>query len=196
MIALSFASDEESMGHRLSKIYTRTGDDGTTGLAGGARVPKDDPRVEALGNVDETSSAIALVLAEGDAAEDVRDALIAIQHDLFDLGGELAMPEYRGITPADVERLEHALDALNAALPPLADFILPGGGRSAAACFLARAVARRAERSLWALARHADLNPDLPRYLNRLSDFLFVAARRLTRDQGVPETLWQKKSRR
>src|SRR5690606_37415972 len=162
------------MGHRLSKIYTRTGDDGTTGLAGGARVPKDDSRIEALGDVDETSSAIALVLAEADVAPDVRDALLAIQHDLFEIGGELAMPEYRGVTAADVERLEHALDALNAALPPLADFILPGGARSAAACFLARAVSRRAERSLWTLARQADLNPELMRYLNRLSDFLFV----------------------
>src|SRR5690606_37715182 len=171
------------------------GDDGTTGLAGGERVAKDDPRIEALGNVDETSSAIALVLAEHDVAPDVRDALLAIQHDLFEIGGELAMPEYRGITATEVERLEHTLDALNAALPPLADFILPGGARSAAACFLARAVARRAERSVWALARHAELNPELLRYLNRLSDLLFVAARRLNRDQGVPETLWQKKDR-
>src|SRR5690606_40499930 len=124
-----------------------------------------------------------------------RAPLLTVQNDLFDVGGELALPEYRGITAADDERLEHTHDALNAALPPLADFILPGGTRSAAACFLARAVARRAERSLWTLARHADLNPELRRYLNRLSDLLFVAARRLTRDQGVPETLWQKKPR-
>ena len=181
------------MGHRLSKIYTRTGDDGRTGLAGGTRVAKHDPRIEAIGNVDETSSAIALVLAEVEIAADVRDALLSIQHDLFEVGGELAMPEYRGIGAADVARLEQALDALNAALPPLADFILPGGTRAAAACFLARAIARRAERSVWALAEHAELNPELPRYLNRLSDFLFVAARRLTRDSGVAETLWQKK---
>jgi len=181
------------MGHRLSKIYTRTGDKGTTGLAGGVRVPKHDPRIEAIGNVDETSSAIALVLAEPDVASDLRAALRSIQNDLFEVGGELAMPEYRGITAADVERLEHALDELNAALPPLEDFILPGGTRSAAACFLARAIARRAERSLWALAAQTELNPELLRYMNRLSDLLFVAARRLTRDQGIAETLWQKK---
>jgi len=184
------------MGHRLSKIYTRTGDDGTTGLAAGVRVPKHDLRIEAIGNVDETNSAIALVLAEPDIAPDVRAALLTVQNDLFDVGGELAMPEYRGIAAADVERLEHTLDALNAALPPLADFILPGGTRSAAACFLARAVARRAERSLWALAEHAELNRELLRYVNRLSDLLFVIARRLTRDQGAAETLWQKKSSR
>lgn len=181
------------MGYRLSKIYTRTGDDGTTGLAGGVRVRKHDPRIEAIGDVDETNSAIALVLAEADIASDVRDALRSIQHDLFEIGGELSMPEYRGITASDIERLERLLDAMNAALPPLENFILPGGTRAAAACFLARAIARRAERSVWALAEHAELNPELPRYLNRLSDFLFVAARRLTRDQGVPETLWRKK---
>jgi len=184
------------MGHRLSKIYTRTGDDGTTGLAAGVRVPKHDPRIAAIGDIDETNSAIALVLAEEGIASDVRAALLAVQNDLFDVGGELAMPEYPGITAADVERLERCLDALNSALPPLADFILPGGTRSAAACFLARAVARRAERSLWALAEHAELNPELLRYVNRLSDLLFVAARRLTRDRGVAETLWQKKSSR
>ncbi|HEX7079974.1 MAG TPA: cob(I)yrinic acid a,c-diamide adenosyltransferase [Gammaproteobacteria bacterium] len=184
------------MGHRLSKIYTRTGDDGTTGLAGGVRVRKHDRRVDAIGDVDETNSAIALVLAEAGIAADVRDVLRSIQHDLFEIGGELAMPEYRGITAADVERLEQVLDAMNAALPPLEDFVLPGGTRAAAACFLARAIARRAERSVWALAEQAELNPELPRYLNRLSDLLFVAARRLTRDSGIDETLWQKKRNR
>lgn len=184
------------MGHRLSKIYTRTGDDGTTGLAGGARIPKRDARVHAIGDVDETSSAIALVLAEEPIAADVRAALIAIQHDLFELGGTLAMPEYHGIAPEHVERLEQTLDALNAELPPLVEFVLPGGTRAAAACYLARAVARRAERSLWALAEQSALDSDLLRYMNRLSDLLFVAARRLTRDQGIAETLWDKKRSR
>ncbi len=184
------------MGYRLSKIYTRTGDDGTTGLAGGTRIAKHDARITAIGDVDETSSAIALVLAENDIADDVRDALVATQHDLFEVGGTLAMPEYHGISAQDVERVEQSLDALNAQLPPLEEFILPGGTRAAAACFLARAIARRAERSLWALAEQSTLDVDLLRYMNRLSDLLFVAARRLTRDQGVTEMRWQKKGSR
>lgn len=182
------------MGNRLSKIYTRTGDDGTTGLAGGTRVPKHDPRIEAIGNVDETNSAIALVLAEPDVAPALRAGLLQIQHELFEIGAELALPGYIAISQADVERLEHELDALNADLPPLEDFVLPGGSRGAAACYLARAITRRAERSVWALVQEAEVNVEVLRYLNRLSDFLFVAARRLTLDSGAAETLWRKKS--
>ncbi|HEX7081743.1 MAG TPA: cob(I)yrinic acid a,c-diamide adenosyltransferase [Gammaproteobacteria bacterium] len=180
------------MGHRLTKIYTRTGDAGTTGLANGERVPKHHARVEANGTVDETSSAIALVLAEPDVPVRLRESLLRIQNELFEVGAELALPGYVGITAAAVERLEQELDALNADLPPLKDFVLPGGTRSAAACHLARAICRRAERRAWALAEQAQLNPELLRYLNRLSDFLFVAARRLTIEQGATETLWQR----
>ncbi|MBN1237293.1 MAG: cob(I)yrinic acid a,c-diamide adenosyltransferase [Gammaproteobacteria bacterium] len=182
------------MGHRLTRIYTRTGDDGTTGLATGQRVAKDDPRIEANGNVDETSSAIALILAEPDVPPRIRDPLLRIQNELFDVGAEFALPGYVGITAEAVERIEQDLDALNADLPPLKDFILPGGPRAAAACHLARAVSRRAERSAWTLARETELNPETLRYLNRLSDLLFVAARCLTLGAGRSETLWTKRS--
>lgn len=182
------------MGHRLTRIYTRTGDDGTTGLANGERVPKDDLRIEAAGNVDETSSAIALILAEPDIAPQVRDPLLRIQNELFEVGAEFALPGYTGVTAGLVTGLEQDLDTLNADLPPLKDFILPGGPRAAAACHLARAVCRRAERSVWTLARDADVNPETLRYLNRLSDLLFVAARRLTLDVGGSETLWTKRA--
>jgi cob(I)alamin adenosyltransferase len=180
------------MGHRLTKIYTRTGDGGTTGLANGERVAKHDVRIEANGNIDETSSAIALVLAEHDVPSSVRTSLLRIQNELFEVGAELSLPGYVGITSESVRRVELDLDTLNADLPPLKDFVLPGGPRAAAACHLARAVCRRAERSAWALAGETELNPELLRYLNRLSDFLFVAARRLTVDLGAVETLWTK----
>ncbi|HEX5419068.1 MAG TPA: cob(I)yrinic acid a,c-diamide adenosyltransferase [Gammaproteobacteria bacterium] len=180
------------MGHRLTKIYTRTGDSGTTGLANGERVPKSDPRLEAGGTIDETSSALAVVLAEDSVTGAIRASLLRIQNELFEVGGELALPGYTGITAAHVERLEAELDALNTALPPLKDFILPGGGRAAAACHLARAVCRRAERAVWRLGADAELNPQMLRYLNRLSDYLFVAARSLTLARGDTETLWQR----
>jgi cob(I)alamin adenosyltransferase len=178
------------MGYRLTKIYTRTGDTGTTGLANGERVPKSDARLEAGGSIDEISSALALVLAEDSVPDVVRASLLRIQNELFEVGGELALPGYTGITSAHVERLEAELDALNAELPPLEDFILPGGGRAAAACHLARAVCRRAERAVWRLG--AELNPEMLRYLNRLSDYLFVAARNLTLASGRAETLWRR----
>lgn len=181
------------MGHRLTRIYTRTGDDGTTGLATGERVAKDDPRIEATGNVDEASSALALVLAEPDVPPRLRDTLLRIQNELFEVGAELALPGYGGVTEASVRQLELELDALNESLPPLKNFVLPGGSRAAAACHLARAVCRRAERSAWTLARATQLNPQLLRYLNRLSDFLFVAARHLTVTGGGTETLWRKR---
>jgi cob(I)alamin adenosyltransferase len=178
------------MANRLTKIYTRTGDGGTTGLADGSRVPKDAPRVEAMGAVDELNSAIGLLLAEA-LPPAVQACLDGVQHDLFDLGGELAVPGHALLAPAHVERLERLLDGFNAALPPLKDFILPGGSRAAALAHLARAVCRRAERRLAALARVETLPPLLLQYLNRLSDLLFVLARVLNRDAGRPDVLWQ-----
>ena len=181
------------MGNRLSRIYTRTGDDGTTGLGDGARVRKDDARVEAYGTVDEANSAIGVVLAVPGLPEDIRRCLTGIQHDLFDLGGELCIPGLRMIDAEHVTRLEQALDAFNDPLPPLKDFILPGGGPAAAACHLARTITRRAERRVWTLAAEADdVSPEPARYLNRLSDLLFVLARVLARHENGAEVLWRK----
>lgn len=180
------------MGHRLSKIYTRTGDDGTTGLANGERIDKTDPRVDAFGNVDETNSAIGLLLAEPDVPLPIRSSLERIQHELFELGAELSLPGYRRLTAEHVGALEHDLDTLNAELPPLKEFVLPGGTRAAAACHLARTICRRSERSAWAASKVTALNPELLRYLNRLSDLLFVMARCLARHDGGQETLWQR----
>src|SRR5919112_3304700 len=162
------------MGNRLSRIYTRTGDDGTTGLGDGRRVSKNDARVEAYGTVDELNSAVGIVLAEAGLPEAVRQCLTEVQHELFDLGGELCIPGHRIIVAEQVTRLETELDAFNDPLPPLKNFILPGGGRAAAACHLARAIARRAERRVWAAANlaGATINAEAPRYLNRLSDLL------------------------
>jgi len=183
------------VGHRLSKIYTRTGDDGTTGLAGGARVPKYDLRIEAFGTVDETSSAIALVLAESAIPEAIRRLLLDVQNDLFEVGAELSMPDYPGVDDASVTALETALDELNANLPPLKEFVLPGGTRAAAACHLARTICRRAERRAFELAAREPVRAPLLRYLNRLSDLLFVIARCLARQDGGTETLWKKRGR-
>ncbi|RPI14917.1 MAG: cob(I)yrinic acid a,c-diamide adenosyltransferase [Lysobacterales bacterium] len=179
------------MGHRLSRIYTRTGDDGSTGLGDGVRVPKEHLRVEAYGTVDEANSAVGMVLAVPGLPPAVVDCLTDVQHRLFDLGGELCMPGHRAIHAADVEQLERLLDGFNEALPPLKDFILPGGGPAAAACHLARTVARRAERRVWALARAEDVAPEVPQYLNRLSDLLFVVARVLARHEHGSEVLWR-----
>ena len=179
------------MGHRLSKIYTRTGDKGTTGLGDGTRVAKDSPRVEAYGTVDELNSVLGVVLAH-ELQEPVRTALTRIQHELFDLGGELSIPGQRVIVPEHVQRLERELDAFNADLPPLKEFILPGGSPAAAACYLARAVCRRAERRVVSLARADAVNGEVIVYLNRLSDLLFVIARVLARAQGGTEILWQR----
>ena len=180
------------MGHRLSKIYTRTGDDGTTGLGSGARVPKDDVRVEAFGNVDELNSAVGLILAVADIPDDVGACLVEIQHDLFDLGGELCMPEPTLIDDAFIQRLENDLDGFNADLPPLKEFILPGGGPAAAACHLARTICRRTERRVWTLAASETVNEAVTRYLNRLSDLLFVIARVLARSEQGQEVLWRR----
>ncbi len=183
------------MGHRLSRIYTRTGDDGTTGLADGERVPKSDPRVEAFGTIDETSSLIGLVLGEGTEDRRLAETLTRIQHELFDAGAELSLPGYRGIAEHHIEQLEADIDALNAELPKLEEFILPGGSRAAAACHLARAVCRRAERDAWRLVAGQPVNAELLRYLNRLSDFLFVAARTLAREHGGSEVFWNHERR-
>ncbi len=180
------------MGHRLSKIYTRTGDDGTTGLANGERVDKCDDRVEAFGTVDETNSALGLLLAEPDLPAAIRAPLARIQHELFELGAELSLPGYRQISAEYVGRLERELDALNEDLPPLKEFVLPGGNRAAAICHVARTICRRAERRAFAVAKIASVNPELLRYLNRLSDLLFVMARCLARLDGGAEALWQR----
>jgi cob(I)alamin adenosyltransferase len=187
------------MGNRLSKIYTRTGDDGTTGLGDGQRIAKDHERVEAYGAVDELNSAIGVLLAAPGLPSAVHLCLTEVQHELFDLGGELCIPGSRAITASQVERLEQELDAFNEPLPPLKDFILPGGGAMAAACHLARAIARRAERNVWTLVTMEtsapvpleSVNPEATRYLNRLSDLLFVIARVLSRHERGSEVLWR-----
>ena len=179
------------MGNRLTKIYTRTGDDGTTGLGDGARVPKEHLRVEAYGTVDEANSTLGVVLSAGNLPDAVTQCLLDVQHDLFDLGGELCIPGHRAVTEAHVERLEQTLDRFNDPLPPLKDFILPGGGAAAAACHLARTVVRRAERRVWELSRTDAVAPEVPRYLNRLSDLLFVIARVLARHEQGSEVLWR-----
>ena len=177
------------MGNRLSKIYTRTGDKGTTGLGDGSRVDKDSLRVETFGTVDELNSHVGLILTcEMDAR--IRDCLTRTQHELFDLGGELCMPGYTLIPESCVEQLETDLDHFNESLPPLKDFILPGGSEQAARCHLARTVCRRAERLVVSLSRVEDVNEVSLRYLNRLSDLLFVLARVLARADGGSEVLW------
>ena len=179
------------MGHRLSRIYTRTGDQGTTGLGDGSRVDKDAARVEAYGTVDELNATIGMMLAH-ELPGSIADVLFEVQHNLFDLGGELCVPGYEAIVAEQVEWLERALDGYNADLPPLKDFILPGGGPAAATCHLARTVCRRAERRVYTLARHEDVNPRGLAYLNRLSDLLFVLGRVLARHEGGAEVVWQR----
>jgi cob(I)alamin adenosyltransferase len=180
------------VGHRLSKIYTRTGDDGTTGLANGERIDKSDVRVAAFGDVDETNSALGLLLAEPGIPPVITSSLTRIQHELFEIGAELSLPGYRAILGEHVLQLERDLDALNEELPPLQEFVLPGGTRAAAVCHLARTICRRAERSAWAASKLTALSPELTQYLNRLSDLLFVMARWLARRDGGTETLWRR----
>jgi cob(I)alamin adenosyltransferase len=185
------------MGNRLSKIYTRTGDDGTTGLGDGTRVPKDSPRVEAYGTVDELNSTIGVLLASGvlasgnATAAPILECLAEVQHELFDMGGELCIPGHQAIKAGQVSRLERELDEFNDALPPLKEFILPGGGPAAAACHVARTVARRAERRVLTLSRTESVSPEVLKYLNRLSDLLFVLARALARHENGSEVLWR-----
>lgn len=183
------------MGNRLSKIYTRTGDDGSTGLGDGSRTGKDSLRVSAYGTVDELNSVLGMTLAAEGVDDDIREALVQIQHELFDLGGELCIPGMAMIQGRDIDRLETVLDGFNADLPPLKDFILPGGGAAASACHLARTICRRAEREVVALGRVEAVRPEARRYLNRLSDLLFVLARVLARRSGHGEVLWQHERR-
>ncbi len=179
------------MGNRLSKIYTRTGDDGSTGLGDGSRTPKNSPRVTAYGSIDELNSAIGMILATSRVPENLTAYLTQVQHDLFDLGGELSIPGYTTLTEDYTKRLENELDGLNETLPSLKEFILPGGGPGAAACHLARTIARRAERDLLTLAELEPINDQALPYVNRLSDFLFVAARILARQESGSEVFWK-----
>ena len=178
------------MGNRLSKIYTRTGDAGTTGLADGSRTPKTAPRIHALGDVDELNSVIGLLLCE-DLPTETREQFTLIQHDLFDLGGEMAIPGFKSITMAQVKRLEDFLDSYNATLLPLKNFILPGGSRAASLAHLGRTVCRRAERSVVLLSQTETVSALSRQYLNRLSDLLFVLSRILNRHAGVADILWE-----
>ncbi len=180
------------MGNRLSKIYTRTGDDGSTGLGDGSRVAKDSARVEAYGTVDEANSAIGVVLAVAAVPEDVRRCLVEVQHDMFELGGELCIPGHSAVEADFIKRLENDLDDFNKNLPALKEFILPGGGEAAAACHLARTVVRRAERRTNSLAASESVRPEVIHYLNRLSDLLFVIARVLSRVESGEEVLWKR----
>ncbi len=179
------------MGHRLSKIYTRTGDAGTTGLGDGERASKTAARVHAMGDVDELNSVIGVLLSETLETR-LQEILLAIQHDLFDLGGEISIPGSTLLPATAVARLEAAIDNCNDNLPPLKEFILPGGSRPAALCHLARTVCRRAERAVVGLSHAETINTVLLEYLNRLSDLLFVMARTLARENGGEEVLWDR----
>jgi len=179
-----------AVGNRLSRIVTRTGDLGTTGLADGSRVSKGDPRIAAMGDVDELNCTLGQLLAQPLPAR-LRELLVSIQHDLFDLGGELAIPGSVIMDESHVTCLERLVEEFNQDLPPLREFVLPGGGSAAAACHLARAVCRRAERSVWALHESDAVNPRSGAYLNRLSDLLFVVARLLARAEGS-EVTWDR----
>ncbi len=184
------------MGHRLSKIYTRTGDKGTTGLGDGTRVAKDHPRVEAFGSVDELNSAIGTVLAYKIPAA-VEQVLGQVQHHLFDLGGELCVPGHTIISEDEVQYLEDTLDKFNKDLPKLKDFILPSGGLATSHCHMARTICRRAERRCWSFNNiDSSLNAQALAYLNRLSDLLFVICRVLARHENGSEVLWQPKQKK
>ncbi len=178
------------MGNRLSKIYTRTGDDGTTGLGDGTRTPKDSRRIEALGAIDELNSCIGQLLSH-DIPEDVDQCLFGVQHTLFDIGGEMCIPEFRLVDEARVKELEKSLDQFNQDLAPLKEFILPGGTPAAAICHSARSICRRAERRVHSLANQEDVSEASRQYLNRLSDLLFVVARYLNQRSGVDDILWK-----
>lgn len=177
-------------GNRLSKIVTKTGDDGTTGLADGTRCAKDDERIEALGSIDELNSHLGVLLAET-LPDEIAKMLIRIQHDLFDLGGELSIPGAVRLTEEKVAYLENHISHLNAALLPLKEFILPGGSRPAALCHAARAIARRTERRLVTLSRLNSVSDTSLKYLNRLSDLLFVASRTINRLMQQDDVSWQ-----
>lgn len=184
------------MGNRLSKISTKTGDKGETGLGDGSRISKTSTRINVIGEVDELNSWVGVLAAELETQNEHQTVLNQIQHDLFDLGGELCVPGYKALAPSMLEDLENTLVAINENLPPLKDFILPGGNKAASYCHMARSVGRRAERSLVALAieeKDGDnsVTPLAIQYLNRLSDFFFVLARSLARKDGGQESLWK-----
>lgn len=181
------------MGNRLSKIYTRTGDDGSTGLGDGSRVAKNHLRVEAYGTVDELNAHIGLLRAELAPNHAEQTFLETVQHDLFDLGGELCIPGYTLLKPECIAEAEHEIDTLNANLPPLKDFILPGGSKAAAVAHIARTVCRRAERRVYSLSQQEAVNEEGLKYLNRLSDYLFVLARVLARENDGQEVLWRQR---
>ncbi len=183
------------MGNRLSKIATRTGDNGTTGLGDGSRVSKDSLRVHAMGDVDELNSHIGLLLCE-ELPPALREELNVIQHDLFDLGGELCIPGYTLITDAHVARLDTLLEKYNADLPPLKEFILPAGSRAASLAHVCRTICRRAERTIVTLGNSETVNTNPRHYLNRLSDLLFVLSRVLNRFAGGSDVLWEKDRKR
>jgi cob(I)alamin adenosyltransferase len=189
---MAFFSDSRQMGKRLTSIATRTGDDGSTGLGDGSRVAKTHCRIAALGDVDELNSSIGVLLTE-DLPEDVAALLVDVQHDLFDLGGELSIPGYQMLSDSQVQNLDQALADYNQDLPRLEEFILPGGTPAAALAHVARTVCRRAERALLQLAAQESVNPAPRLYLNRLSDLLFVLARVLNRHAGRGDVLWQQK---
>ncbi len=178
------------MGNRLSKIYTRTGDKGTTGLGDGSRVPKDSNRIEALGAIDELNSCIGQILSRN-VPQEIDACLFDVQHTLFDIGGELCIPEFRLVEQDRVAALEQSLDRFNENLEPLKEFILPGGSIEASLCHTARTVCRRAERSVHALARDEDVSEISRQYINRLSDLLFVIARYLNQQAGGSDVLWR-----
>ena len=178
-----------SMGNRLSKIYTRTGDDGTTGLGDGIRVAKDSLRIEAIGEIDELNSFIGVILAH-DVPEEIYDCLSRVQHVLFDIGGELSIPGFRMVEADRVTQIESLLDQFNSELEPLKEFILPGGAASAAHAHVARSVCRRAERRIHTLAKEEEISPHCRNYLNRLSDLLFVIARYLNLKSNLSDVLW------
>ncbi|HJV79724.1 cob(I)yrinic acid a,c-diamide adenosyltransferase [Noviherbaspirillum sp.] len=183
------------MGNRLSKIATRTGDNGTTGLGDGSRVSKDSLRIHAMGEVDELNSHIGLLMCE-ELPPELREELVTIQHDLFDLGGELCIPGYTLITEAQVARLDMLLEKYNADLPRLKEFILPAGSRGAALAHVCRTVCRRAERAIVTLGNTETINDNLRHYMNRLSDLLFVLSRVLNRFAGGSDVLWEKDRKR
>ena len=195
MLFYSFYTDASIMGNRLSKIATRTGDDGSTGLGDGTRTAKDSVRVQSLGDVDELNSYVGLLLCE-DMPADLREELVSIQHDLFDLGGELCIPGYQMITDEHVARLDTLLEKYNATLPALKEFILPAGSRAASIAHVCRTVCRRAERSIVSLGKAETIHEHPRQYVNRLSDLMFVLARVLNRFAGGSDVLWQHERKR
>ncbi len=178
------------MGYRLSKIYTRKGDKGTTGMADGSRLSKDSLQMHTIGDVDELNSMLGLVIHKCQPGE-VRENMISIQHDLFNLGGQLAMPEYEKINQQRIDWLENTLNAMNEQLEPLEEFILPGGAEASCFCHMARTICRRTERTLVSLNSHITIREELLAYINRLSDWLFVAARILNKLESIDEVYWQ-----